>query len=503
MPLQTSEYRDLYFSEAHQQLDRIAEALRQLERARDDREALETAFRATHTLKGMSATMGYDPITASAHALEDLLQSVRAHPEGAKVSDLFFLSRELDSLRHILAGVETNEPPPATEGDQVEAAPPGAEPMRPATEPSRVVRVTTEQLDRLNDLIIGLLASSQQLGNPQANRARVVADHLHLTQELRETAWYLRLAPIGESFDRYPQMLYNLAREQGKEIRVRFEGAEVEVERSMLESINEPLLHLLRNAVVHGIESVKQRIKAGKDPCGTVRVSAYLEEETLVLTVADDGHGLDAQLILDAAYVQGFISKAERYTLREAEAFKLITRPGFSLSRAITPAAGRGIGLDVVRAKVEALHGNLTIDSAPGQGAAFILRVPRTLGPIQVELVRVANQVYALPAARIEARLTVDRADWERGRGGEPSRLGRTLRLLDLHDLLSAPRGTPEPEQYGVVVLKRPAGVALGADALLGKALWSRPAAGQEPPVPLLDLDQLLPDEPGSTLSAE
>ncbi len=493
MPSEIVEYRDLYFSEAHQQFDYISDALRELERARDNRAVLETAFRAAHTLKGMSATMGYEQITSSAHALEDLLQGVRERPGGATASDLFFLFRALDSLRQVFTRLETAEIHPREPVLQENSTSPLPQNSRSSAETSRVIRVTSEQLDHLNDVIHRLIVSSLQFSQPESDRARTAAQHVGLAKELQDVAWHLQMAPIGETFNRYPRMLYDLARELDKEVRVHFEGAEVEVGRSILEEINEPLLHLLRNAIVHGIESTSERMKAGKEPRGTIRVSAGLEEETLLLKVADDGRGLDAQLILETARAQGFISAKEQRTLGEAEAFKLITRPGFSLSTVITPVSGRGVGMDAVQAKVETLRGHLDIRSEPGHGTTFTIQVPRTLGPIQVELVRVGDQVYALPAVRIESQFGCTRAELARGRAGETPFLNPTLRVFELQTLLSLTNSPPSPEQCAVIALRHPGEVALVVDELLGRGLWNRPAEDQVPSVILLDLDQLIP----------
>ncbi len=482
--VELEEYRDLYFSEAQQQLERIAVALRRLERTHADREALEDAFRAAHTLKGMSATMGYDEMTDAAHGLEDLLQGVRGRVTGATASNLFFLFRALEHVRQTLMQLQARETPKS------ESAAPAPETSRAPGELSPSVRVGLEQLDQLNDLALRLLASAQQLPESAPDAYRI---HLRQLQELLDATRHLRLARLSEVLNRYPRMLYDLARVQGKEIRVLIEGGEVEIGRALLEEVNELLLHLLRNAVAHGIEPIVVRMRADKDPCGTIQIRGWCKDEVFYLEVSDDGRGLNAEQILEAAQAQGFISAEERRTLSKDEAFGLITRPGFSLSHVVTPIMGRGVGMDIVKAKVEAFHGTLDIWSEPGRGTAFTLGLPRLYGPVEVELVRVGMQVYALHAAQVESKLTLTRAKLGRVQSGEIGFPYPIVRVLDLQALLpTVPARTTEPEHCDILILNSPLQVALCVDECLGHALWNKPAPGQVPSVPLLDLDQLL-----------
>jgi two-component system, chemotaxis family, sensor kinase CheA len=490
-------YRDLYFSEAQQQLAHVADALQRLEHARADPAVLEQAFRATHTLKGMSATMGYDEVTSAAHALEDLLQGVRERPAGATASNLYFLARSLESLRETIASQASQTAPSRGDGAPPNEGANGHE-HAPSGVPT-IAHISTQELNQLNDLALRLLARAVKFayGETDAHTRVSFSESLRLVHELLDAARHLRMAPLGEVFERYPCMLRDLARVQGKEIRVVLVGAEIEIGRALSEELNEPLLHILRNAIVHGIESRAERAQAGKDPCGTIEMRARGEDNSLIIEVADDGRGLVAEHILQAAYAQGFVSVEERRTLSAEEALNLITLPGLSLARVVTPLAGRGVGMDVVKAKVEMLRGELAIQSEPGRGTTFTLRLPRTHGPIEVELARVGGQVYALPTARIEFQVTVSSDELTLWRTGELPEVGRAFHVLDLAARLSAPHAAAPAASYGLVALGCPPGVALCVEALLGRALWSQPAEGQSPPIPLLDLDQLLQDFPG------
>ncbi len=475
-----AEYRDLYFGEAHQQLARIGDALHDLERARADRVALENAFRAAHTIKGMSSTMGYEEAVASAHALEDLLQAVRQRPGGASASNLFFLFRALNQLGQVISRLEADTP--AQIGPPSGAHSTTGETMGPPA--SGVIQVTTEQLDQLNLLVLQLVAHAPPVnGDQSSSGGEARSDFQQYLRALQDAVWRLRMVPIGDLFRLYPRMLDEQARRQGKEVRVLLEGESIEIGRGLAEEINEPLLHLLRNAVVHGIEPLAERMKAGKDPRGTIEMRARLEGNWVVVQVADDGRGLNAEAILAAAHAQGFISAEDRDALTEDEAFKLITLPGFSLSQMVTPLAGRGVGMDVVQAKVEALHGSLTIHSEQGHGTTFTMRLPRTFGPMEVELVRCGDGVVAVPAGQIESHRRYI-GDGLEELDGVP--------LLDLRELLPSVANHAAPGADRVLILLNQPRVAVLADGLLGRALWKAPGPDQQAPIPLLDLDRLL-----------
>ena len=494
MAVQLSQYRELYFSEAREKLASIAAALRKLERAPGEQAAFEAAFRATHTLKGMSATMGYDELTVFAHAFEDLLESAREHSDGVSNADIYPLFHTLDHLNSVMSRLESGESP---EADAFSAdgtvTPTGIE--RPSGDASSLVRVNCDQLDEVMARTVELLASANRLAYAEVNAGEEGTeaqwrDHLSLLKRLQAAAWSLQMAPIGEVFDRFPRMIHDLAREQRKEIRVMIEGRETEVGRRALEEVAEPLVHLLRNAVTHGIEPLAERLSAGKDPRGLVFLRACQRGDSITIEVGDDGRGLDAQRILKAAHEQAFISDTQRRTLGEAEAYDLIMLSGFSLSPIVTKASGRGVGMDIVRNKILALQGTMHIRSQPGRGATFVLDLPRTLGAVQVELVRVSEQILAIPSAQIESRIPLAQRDLTDLRQGEIKVADRSLRLIDLNALLHLP-SHPSSESSGLVVLNGRAGVALRVDEFLGKALWRKPEQDEAQTVPLLDIDQL------------
>lgn len=488
MSVQLAQYRDLYFSEAHEQLGAIAAALRILERKPGERNALDVAFRAAHTLKGMSATMRYDEISVFAHAFEDLLQSTLGHSNspGASIYPLF---RTLDHLNNILNRLETGESAPA-EGLGPEPTAAKSRGSAESIENCALVRVHTRQLDQVMARGVELLARAIRLANPRnafnSSDDSQLSDMLAGVKQLQSDLWCMQMAPIGEVFARFPPMLHELARSQNKEIRVAVEGGELEVGRRILEEVGEPLLHLLRNAVVHGIEPLTERLTLGKDPRGTVTLRAWPEGESVILEVGDDGRGLDARRILQAAYEQAFISGADRETMSEAQAYDLLMLPGFSMSPLITSASGRGIGLDIVRSKVEILHGTIRTCSHLGTGTCFNIEIPRIIGALQVELVRVGSQVLAIPAAQIESRRSLSGMELDSVTTGQEGAPGRTRQPIDLHTVYDIPQESGS-ETRGMLLITTHTGLAIRVDEFLGRALWSKDANGSKPAVPLLD----------------
>ncbi len=534
MSINLSRYRDLYFSEAHEQIEHIAEGLKKLESGGNDRAAVESAFRYAHTLKGMSATMGYDEATASAHQLEMLLEVLRDNG-GTSPSNLHLLFRALDNLQSVLAHVQGAETPAATppspppeprDEPPLDDSPAGATAvadtvLQARADPSPAVRISIPYLDHLSQLVAELVVNHAKLAySSSPDRAPGFDPTLHaqsrMVKELQALTRLLGMGPLGDIFNRYLRMVHDLAREQDKEVLVIVEGESVQVARAVLEELNDPLLHLLRNAVTHGIETTAERSRCGKNARGTITLRARPSGDEVTVEVSDDGRGLDAPQILQAAYEQGFVTGGDPAQLGESEIFRLILLPGFSLASVVTTVVGRGVGLNVVQAKLDSVNGRISIRAQPGHGATFSLTVPRTWGMHEVELVRVADQVYALPGSRVERTLTLSSAEVLRLRRREDlsrqslpivnlqwliEHQGHSLRegiaRVDEEMTRAQLRADVPPDEYRLIVV-HPTGMnpdeplALRVDELLGEALLRLTEPTQVSPVDLLDLDQLI-----------
>lgn len=261
----------------------------------------------------------------------------------------------------------------------------------------------------------------------------------HVTSDLQDDVRRTRMLPVGTVFGAFPRMVRDLARDQGKEVSLSLAGSEIEVDRSVLEQVKDPLMHLLRNCVAHGIEPPAARAEAGKPAAGAISVSARQRGDSLLMEVSDDGGGIDVALVRSRAVSMGLLSPADAGDLSEREAVALIFRAGLSSSPGITGVAGRGVGLDVVRETVDRLHGSIEVTSRRGAGTTFSLSLPLSVSTMLCLLIETAGQTFALAASSIEriVRVGHDEIEWAGGR--QTARVGgRPVALAELSEILGA-----------------------------------------------------------------
>lgn len=294
------------------------------------------------------------------------------------------------------------------------------------THETQMVRVALDRLDHLMNMVgelainkIQLTRIGQLLQNKELSEA--LTQMGRLTDELQFETMEVRLVPMDYIFNRFPRLVRDSAAEEGKEVDLVVEGSEIGLDRTILDEINEPLVHLLRNAVSHGIETPEERKKLGKKAAGKIRLSARRERNFVVVEVADDGLGMDPSEIRKVAAQKGIISAEEASKLNDEEALTLITSPGFSTSKVVTQTSGRGVGMNTVRTKVESFGGSLKIQSTPGGGSTFTLKLPLTLAIVQALLVRVENETYAIPLVNIVETMKVET---------------RTIRQVEHHEVV-------------------------------------------------------------------
>lgn len=271
---------------------------------------------------------------------------------------------------------------------------------------TQTVRVNIGRLDNVMNLVGELVINRAKLGriafgykdtelNETLDRLKMISN------DLQNEVMLARMVPVGQIFDRFPRMIRDLTCELNKEIDFVVEGKEIELDRTVLDEIGDPLVHLLRNAVGHGIEMPDEREKAGKTRTGKINLFARREKNNAIIEVVDDGKGIDPVEIRKSAIKKGFISEEEAGMLNEDESLQLICSPGFSTAAKTTSLSGRGVGVDVVKTKIEALGGSMEIKSKPGSGTRFVLRLPFSLAIIQALLVKVKNETYVIPLADI------------------------------------------------------------------------------------------------------
>ncbi len=323
------------------------------------------------------------------------------------------------------------------------------------------IRVNIERLDNLMNLVGELIINKIRLNQLATSiKSKDLEEALgtldRLTNEIQTEVMGSRMVPIDQIFSRFPRMIRDLAKSEGKQINLMIEGKEIELDRTVLDEIGDPLVHLLRNAVDHGIESPQERAKAGKSPEGLVRLAASRQRNTVLIEVQDDGKGMDPSKLRDAAVKKGLMSKEEVSKLSDEEALNLIFLPGFSTNSVITDVSGRGVGMDVAKTKIESLGGNVSVRSVPGEGSIVTLQLPLTIAIIQSLMIKTAGETYAIPLNNVVRDVGIKSQDIKTIEGQEVILLrGEVLPLLRLNSILDCPVEVDDKENLIVVVVEK------------------------------------------------
>ncbi|HEY7877949.1 MAG TPA: chemotaxis protein CheA, partial [Gemmatimonadaceae bacterium] len=310
-----------------------------------------------------------------------------------------------------------------------------------AARPTRQVRIDLQRLDALMNMVGELVIARgrlEQLTKRSDDPAleEVVAQAGRLIGEMQDEVMLSRMVPVGQVFDRFPRLVRDAAHALGKQIVFSVEGNAIELDRSMLDEIGEPVMHLLRNAVDHGIELPEARSAAHKPADGTLTLSVARERSTVTVRVEDDGKGIDRVRVLRRAREMGLV-EADRASLSDDELVRIIARPGFSTADAVTDLSGRGVGIDVVMNRVRAMGGAVEIRSVPGRGTAVTVRLPHTLAIVRALLARVRDEVYAVPLAHVNETVELEPDRVRRVQGREVMLLRNdVLPMIRFRDLL-------------------------------------------------------------------
>ena len=504
--------------EADEHIETIEGHLLRLEKNTADAEAIHAAFRAFHTIKGLAGFLELASIQEVAHEVETVLDKARngeltVGPAAIDVvlESADFLKRWVQVLGARLHG--GSEPDPCAErglldrirslGSSCEDAsgdPEGpvvvtvtdglqtlavavdapaevvATPVVPHKEASSV-KVDTAKLDHLVDTV-GEMVIAQSLiqHDPEMasiNRPRLVRNLSQLariTNEVQRTAMAMRMVPVGFLFHRMARMVRDLTRKTGKEADLEIAGEDTELDRNLVEELADPLMHMLRNAVDHGVELPAQRIERGKPPIARLRLKASHEAGNIVIEVSDDGNGLDRDRILARALRNGLPGETEN--LADADVFNLIFQPGFSTADQVTDVSGRGVGMDVVRRHVQKLRGRVEIHSSKGHGTTFLLKLPLTLAIVEGLIVGVGSERYIMPlfAVREMLRPTAETVFTVQDKGEMALVRDRLLPLVRLYRRFGVQPRNEDPCQ-SLLIVAESATQAFGilVDELIGK----------------------------------
>lgn len=340
------------------------------------------------------------------------------------------------------------------------------------------IKVDVEKLDALVNAV-GELVIMQSLvrQNPLVSKladpklAKDFSQLSRITSELQRTAMAMRMVPIRQTFDKMIRLVRDLSKKTGKKVDLIMEGAETEIDRNMVDSIYDPLVHMMRNSVDHGIQNPEERSKFGKPPTGTVHLRAYQKGGNMVIEIEDDGEGLNTQKIKQKAASRGLIQAGE--SLSDHELNNLIFMPGFSTAEKITDVSGRGVGMDVVKKAVEKLRGKVEVHSQPGKGCLFVIRLPLTLAIIDGIIVRVGSERYIIPTIAIQESMRPDRKNYNtvHNRGESLLVRGELIPIIRLYQVFGVAATTYTDPCDAIVVVVENEGRkrALMVDELLGK----------------------------------
>ncbi len=490
-----------FLVESEELLQRMDQDMVALEAAPKDEELLNRIFRALHTIKGTSGFLGFEPVVRLSHRAEDVLNMLRRGEIALsrRIIDALLASRdqlgtmlsdigqgqlqqyaiddlvsELEAVQHPDA-VPTESPADeegiarAAEvtGDEVRDANPSPEAAQPVAGASvtprekstesaaaaQTMRVDVRKLDELINLIGELVLERNRLMrlSRDFNLGRVTGETFDsalnqstarlsfITEELQSAGLRTRMVPIDTVFRKFPRLVRDVAHNLKKEVELLVKGEDTELDKTMVELIGDPLVHLVRNSLDHGLELPDTRVGSGKKRAGTIRLEARQEGDQIVILVADDGAGIDPERIGRKAVEKGLITPERLRGLTPREIFDFIFLPGFSTAEKVNDLSGRGVGMDVVRSNLKRLNGTIDLDCRLGEGTTIRLRLPLTLAILPVLLVRVGEEVYGLPLRSVIETARIQASEVHLLEGCEVLRLrGETLPLIRLGRVFEA-----------------------------------------------------------------
>jgi len=591
-------YKELFFSESQEYLKKINKELVKLEKNPSDLETINEIFRLMHTLKGMSATMGYKELADLAHHLEDIFDILRSEKVNltSQMIDLIFESVDVIStliedlkkgasisvdtslyitkLKEAISKVEKREKEKKLEketriiskeqllrfknkgkniflvevylkkdaplksarafiilnhlrvlGEVIKSIPSKealkegkvefpfkviiatslkedfikskllkitdvedikifhyeekiTEKERPSVVQFKKIqsmRIPVERLDKILNLVGELaIAKSRLIQITQDRDYSLLEDSVYLidrlVSSLQDETLKMRLLPISYILDNFPRIVRDLAKKEGKEVDLEIAGSDIELDRAILDEIGDPLVHLIRNAIDHGIESPSERIKKGKPSRGKISIKVWREKGHVIIEISDDGRGIDFKKVIEKAVEKGLITQEEALKIEPSQILEILTMPGFSTKEKVTDVSGRGVGLDVVKAKLDALGGRIDLETQPGKGSKFQLTLPLTLAIIKAMLVGVGKEVYAIPLMNIKEVIKIPKDNVKLiGANKVITLREEVIPLVNLNEEFGIGFSTERKELSVVIVESRIKRIGLVVDEIIGE----------------------------------
>jgi two-component system chemotaxis sensor kinase CheA len=487
-----------FLAESEEGLQRTEQYLIAAETDPGNLELIEEMFRVAHTIKGNASALEFPEVAGFAHVVEDLLEAVRKHELTMSREVISLLLQGVDALRVLVpaaaegkdrlsqshqelkkamsihaSGQEATTRETTSPSDQVPSptAVPGATPLGSR---NRTLRVDIDKLDRMLNLT-GEIAIAQgrlrrlieELKTDAGSRLlEMQREAERLQKNLQEQVMGVRLVPVGPLFQQFARSVRDISQSHNKLARLEIVGADVEVDTRVLEHLRDPLLHMIRNAVDHGIEPAKVRRAKGKNPSGLLTLTAFHKAGNILIQLSDDGAGFNRQRILAKARALDLLPEGEKIT--DQELFSLVFKAGFTTAEEVTDLSGRGVGMDVVRRNIELLRGNIDIQSTEGQGTTITIRLPLTLAIIDGFSVMANNETYVIPLEMISECLDLPVDQISSEKVGVLSLRGEPLPYVRLREVFGTSNGRPAREN--VVVVHRDGGYAgIAVETLLGE----------------------------------
>ena len=509
-----------FLVETNEIIENLDHDLVELESNQNDLELLNKIFRGAHTMKGSSSFLGFNKLAELTHHAEDILNKLRKGEMVVTREIMDTLLEFIDKTKQIISDIENGTDttdcssvienlklasegkltaivkaapaapaPQAAQPAQAPAPQPKAAPKQEAAKPThqatqveQTIRVDVSRLDSLVNLV-GELVLSRNMLSQIAGELENKFENEYLveqllvatnaigmnTTELQLAIMKTRMIAIGKVFNKFPRVVRDIARDTGKEIELIISGEETELDKQVIESIGDPLLHMIRNSCDHGVETPEVRLAKGKPRMGTVNLSAYHEGNHVVIEIKDDGAGMDPDKLKRKAIEKGVITVDEANNMDDKQAFSLIFKAGFSTAEKITNISGRGVGMDIVRTNIEKLNGIITIDSKINEGSTFYLKLPLTLAIIQALLVEVAGETFAIPLASVVETVRITNEEIHSFEGSEVLKLrDRVLSLIRLDEAFALDE-LEQDEIYVVVVALAEKQLGFIVDKLIGQ----------------------------------
>ena len=474
------DYFKLFESEALDNIQKISNALLELEKDPSKLELINEVYRAAHTIKGMAGTMGFDNISNLTHEIEGFMSKYRSGEREMSSKSIDLLFEAISALEELINSLKTKKPEKdiskileklkTTEvqrgKEEEEGIEEEEEKRLPRIRKINVVKVNVEVLDTLINLVGELIISKNSLKELAKNERRgikeAVEDIEDLIASLQNEVFSIRLVPVEQIFNQFPRVVRELSREKNKKIKLMVEGEKTEMDRSMIDAISQPLVHLIRNSIDHGIETTQERRAKGKNEEGKIWLRAKEEGDFVIIEVEDDGVGINIDKVKRDGIEKGLINE----NASRNEVLDLIFMPGFSTSTGVTKISGRGVGMDVVKSVMESFNGTVSVETEKDKGTKVLLKLLFTIIITKVFLVKAHENTYAVPLANVKRIIDLRSVNIKTIDREEVLLLAdKTVPLLSLGEILFDNRSDP---RYGLLIEEEASGVVLGVDSVLG-----------------------------------